>query len=69
MAADAGIAVESGAYELDRLARATEVFMSSSIREVMPVVRLDGTAIADGRPGPIAAAMQAGLRRSHPVSP
>ena len=62
VAAEAGIAVESGAYELDRLARATEVFMSSSIREVMPVVRLDGAAVADGRPGPVAAAMQAGLR-------
>jgi 4-amino-4-deoxychorismate lyase len=62
VAEDARIAVESGAYELDRLARATEVFTSSSIREVMPVVRLDGTAVADGRPGPVAAAMQAGLR-------
>jgi 4-amino-4-deoxychorismate lyase len=62
VAADAQIAVESGAYELDRLARAAEVFTSSSIREVMPVVRLDGAAVADGRPGPIAAAMQAGLR-------
>jgi 4-amino-4-deoxychorismate lyase len=64
VAADADIAVESGAYELDRLARATEVFMSSSIREVMPVVRLDGTAIAAGHPGPIAAAMQSGLRKA-----
>jgi 4-amino-4-deoxychorismate lyase len=62
VAADARITVESGAYELDRLARATEVFTSSSIREVMPVVRLDGAAVADGRPGPVAAAMQAGLR-------
>ena len=62
VAADARITVESGAYELDRLARATEVFTSSSIREVMPVVRLDGAAIADGRPGPVAAAMQTGLR-------
>jgi 4-amino-4-deoxychorismate lyase len=62
VAAEARIAVESGAYELDRLAKATEVFTSSSIREVMPVVRLDGAAVGDGRPGPIAAAMQAGLR-------
>ena len=62
VAADARITVESGAYELDRLARATEVFTSSSIREVMPVVRLDGAAVADGRPGPVAAAMQTGLR-------
>ena len=62
VAADARITVESGAYELDRLARATEVFTSSSIREVMPVARLDGAAVADGRPGPVAVAMQAGLR-------
>ena len=62
VAADARITVESGAYELDRLARATEVFTSSSIREVMPVVRLDGAAVAEGRPGPVAAAMQTGLR-------
>jgi 4-amino-4-deoxychorismate lyase len=62
VAADARITVESGAYELGRLARAAEVFTSSSIREVMPVVRLDGAAVGDGRPGPIAAAMQAGLR-------
>jgi 4-amino-4-deoxychorismate lyase len=61
-AAAAGIAVEAGAYELDRLAGAAEVFTSSSIREVMPVVRLDGAAVGDGRPGPIAAVMQAGLR-------
>jgi 4-amino-4-deoxychorismate lyase len=61
-AAAAGLAVEAGAYGLDRLAEAAEVFTSSSIREVMPVVRLDGAAVGDGRPGPIAAVMQAGLR-------
>ena len=39
-------------HELDRLARATEVFTSSSIREVMPVVRLDGAAVAERPAGP-----------------
>ncbi len=61
-AAAAGLAVEEGVYALDRLAGAAEAFTSSSIREVMPVVRLDGAAIGTGRPGPIAAAMQAALR-------
>jgi 4-amino-4-deoxychorismate lyase len=64
VAAAAQIAVEAGAYELERLAQATEVFTSSSVREVMPVVRLDGAAVGDGRPGPVAAVMEAGLRRA-----
>jgi 4-amino-4-deoxychorismate lyase len=61
-ARDAGIETAEGAYERDRLARAAEVFTSSSVREVMPVVRLDGEPIGDGRPGAVAAQMQAALR-------
>lgn len=34
------------------LHRAAEVFICSSIREVIPVVRVDGQAVGDGRPGP-----------------
>ncbi len=62
-AAEAGTAVEEGAYPRERVAAAAEVFTSSSVREVMPVVRMDGAAVGDGRPGPVAAAMQAALRR------
>ena len=36
-AAAAGLPVEEGSYPLIRLAGATEVFISSSVREVMPV--------------------------------
>jgi 4-amino-4-deoxychorismate lyase len=61
-ARDAGIETAEGAYPRDRLARAGEVFTSSSVREVMPVVRLDGEQIAGGKPGPVAARMQAALR-------
>jgi 4-amino-4-deoxychorismate lyase len=61
-AAGSGIAVEEGAYPRARLAAADEVFTSSSVREVMPVVRFDGATIADGGPGPMAARMQAALR-------
>jgi 4-amino-4-deoxychorismate lyase len=63
-AAEARMDVEEGAYPRARLAAATEVFTSSSVREVMPVVRIDGAAVGDGRPGPVAAAMQAALRRA-----
>jgi branched-subunit amino acid aminotransferase/4-amino-4-deoxychorismate lyase len=54
--------VEEGAYPRERLAAAAEVFTSSSVREVMPVVRMDGAVIGDGRPGPVAVQMQAALR-------
>jgi branched-subunit amino acid aminotransferase/4-amino-4-deoxychorismate lyase len=63
-AAEAGLPVEEGSYPLSRLAAAEEVFISSSVREVMPVVALDGDPISDGRPGPMAARMQAALRRA-----
>jgi len=63
-AADAGLPLAEGEYPPELLARAAEVFTSSSVREVMPVVRLDGAPIGDGGPGPVAAQMQAALRRA-----
>src|SRR5258708_3229639 len=32
---------------------ADELFISSTLREILPVVRLEGRTIADGRPGPV----------------
>jgi 4-amino-4-deoxychorismate lyase len=48
-----------GVFPLDRLLGADEVFLSSSIREVMPVTAVDGTSIGTG---PAAQALQAALR-------
>ena len=61
LASGAGYAVEEGAYPLAELAGAEEAFTSSSVREVMPVVELDGAPI--GR-GPAADELQAALRRA-----
>jgi branched-subunit amino acid aminotransferase/4-amino-4-deoxychorismate lyase len=59
--------VREGAYPLGDLLGADEAFLTSSIREVMPVVRIDDAPIGDGRPGPAAARLQAALRlRSAP---
>lgn len=63
-AAGAGYEVEEGVYPVERLAEAEEAFTSSSVREVMPVVELDGEPVGDGRPGPAAAELQAALRRA-----
>lgn len=54
--------VREGAFALAELAGADEAFTTSSIREVMPVVELDGEPVGDGRPGPAAARIQAAIR-------
>jgi branched-subunit amino acid aminotransferase/4-amino-4-deoxychorismate lyase len=51
-----------GEFDVADLLAADEAFLTSSIREVMPVVAVDGAAIGDGRPGPVAARLQAALR-------
>jgi branched-subunit amino acid aminotransferase/4-amino-4-deoxychorismate lyase len=62
LAADLGYEPEEGVFELARLAAADEVFLSSSVREVMPVVALDAAAVGDGTPGEAARALQQSLR-------
>jgi branched-subunit amino acid aminotransferase/4-amino-4-deoxychorismate lyase len=51
-----------GDFSLSELAGAAEAFTTSSIREVMPVVSLDGQPIGTGTPGPLAARLQVALR-------
>ena len=58
----AGYEIVEGAFPLSELTAADEAFASSSIREVMPIVALDGRPIADGKPGETAAELQAALR-------
>ncbi len=59
-----GYSIEQGVYERSELAAAEEAFTSSSVRELMPVIWLDGSALGDGRPGPTQAALQQALRRA-----
>ena len=59
LAVGRGMVVEEGVYPLERLLAAGEVFTSSSVREVMPVVSVDGRPF---EPGPAAAALQDALR-------
>jgi len=54
-----GYRVEEGAYALQDLLHADEAFTSSSVREVMPLVEIDGRAL--GR-GPAAGELQEALR-------
>src|SRR2546427_6054088 len=41
------------AVPLEELRGASELFLTSTSTEVMPVARLDGGAVGSGRPGPV----------------
>jgi 4-amino-4-deoxychorismate lyase len=64
LAPELGYGIEEGAFPLPHLAAAEEAFTSSSVREVMPVVRLDEAPLGDGRPGEAARRIQAALREA-----
>ncbi|MCB1182452.1 aminotransferase class IV [bacterium] len=60
----AGLGLPAGEAVLRRedLAAAAEVFVVSSVREVLPVVRIDTVPVGDGRPGPVTRRIQAAYR-------
>lgn len=47
------VGAEERAFGLDDLLGADEVFLTSSLRGIAPVSRIDGRAIGDGSPGPL----------------
>ncbi|MEI7761533.1 MAG: aminotransferase class IV [Thermoleophilia bacterium] len=61
LAAENGQEVEEGIFTLERLLAADEVFTSSSIRELIPIVAVDGHPFAAG---PAVVALQQSLRRA-----
>jgi 4-amino-4-deoxychorismate lyase len=61
-AAALGYEIREGAFPLSHLASADEAFTSSSVREVMPVVELDGAPLGAGSPGSAAEELHTRLR-------
>jgi D-alanine transaminase len=51
------IACSEEIISLDALATASEIWITSSTREIMPVVELDLKLVGDGKPGPVFKAM------------
>ena len=64
-----GLKVLEGVFTAEDLAAADEAFLSSSTREIMPVIEVDGAAVADASPGPAAADLQSALRRLATTAP
>lgn len=63
LASRAALPVEERALFIDELVHVDELFISSSIREIVPVVRVDGTTIGSGAPGPLSRALLQQFRR------
>ena len=49
-----GIELDERPFSVDEAKRAREVFVTAASSFVMPIVSLDGSKIADGKPGPVA---------------
>ena len=54
MAAEAQLKIEERLFTIDEAKEADEAFTTSASAFVMPVVEIDGVALGDGTPGPIA---------------
>ena len=56
-----GVKVLQVPLTADMLTAGSEVFITSSVREIVPVVRVDGERLGDGRPGPVHGAIREGF--------
>lgn len=53
LAREIGVTIEAGDYPADALCTADEAFISSTAGGIMPVTKVDGKTLGDGKPGPI----------------
>ena len=54
-----GIAIEESCLTPKRAATADELFLAVTTKDIVPVVKFDGTTIGDGAPGPLTKALTA----------
>ncbi len=62
LAAELGILSEETRLTTEDLTRADECFLTNTTQEVLPVTRMDGRMIGDGRPGRITRRLHASFR-------
>jgi D-alanine transaminase len=53
-----GLAVQERAFTVEEAYGAREAFITSASQIVLPVVRVDGRTIGNGKPGPVATALR-----------
>lgn len=54
-----GLALQERAFTIAEAQAAREAFMSAASNPAIPVIAVDGVAVADGRPGPLSKALRA----------
>jgi branched-chain amino acid aminotransferase len=64
---EAGLVAEALDVSVDALLRADEVFITSTAGGIMPVTKIDGTDIADGKVGPITIRLKDAYWAKHDV--
>ena len=67
---DLGLTLELRPFSLTEAHRAREAFLTSTNNQVLPVTRIDGQAVGDGKPGPTALRLRAAFLKAtgRPVS-
>jgi D-alanine transaminase len=58
-----GLTVEERAFTLEEAYGAREAFITSATQIVLPVIRIDGRTIGDGKPGPVAMSLRRQFHR------
>ena len=53
LCAELGVPAETGVLPAERLRAADEVFLTSTAGGIVPITRIDGASVGDGRPGPL----------------
>jgi D-alanine transaminase len=51
--ADEGIPFNESAFSVEDLKGASEIFLTGTVSEITPVVKVDNTIVGDGTPGPV----------------
>ncbi len=53
LAAGLGLSISEKAFSADEMAQASELFITGTNSDILPVTRVDGKAVGNGRPGPV----------------
>lgn len=53
LARENGFSVEEGQWPPETLEKAEEIFITGTVKKIMPVTQLDGHSIRNGKPGPV----------------
>jgi len=62
LVAELGLSANEAPVMAAELPGVSEVLVTATTADVMPIVRIDGRPVGDGRPGPVAGALHAALR-------